>query len=489
LTGTFNNVTRVPQVTSGGNVFGHRVAVIGAVAASIVATLAFATGAFAKAIRLPTLSKEIQEQRAIVAAHRNLSPPAPPCPESGLLQTLPLPVSLSNCGLPETPATTLPYPGPMAYWGGHVQVHPREYIVFWGWGEKGAFPGRTCASERVSEGAISATLACDPDGAGKYMANFVRQLGGTHWAGVTSQYYQSTGSGTQYISNDSNVLAGIWADDANNITGLPKTNGTNPAGPTNTYHDLAAEAQRAVAHFHIRNLIDSNIIIAQPPAYSDPNALSQGYCAFHDYTLTGSPGNYYYAGDQQGIAYTNMPYVNAINSGGQNDCGQYSVNGKPKGRLDAFSIALGHEIEETATDPGAEDILGNATTSHETYYGGWYDTIDANENGDKCAYVGTPINQVLGVPSVPGEPAVLPVPGAIGDIKGNAGETFAVQSTWSNSAGAGAGYCAGVNDLPGSLAGTFGSSHSSIAAGTDASTGKSKRAVRPRRHRRHRRHR
>jgi hypothetical protein len=41
------------------------------------------------------------------------------------------------------------------------------------------------------------------------------------------------------------------------------------------------------------------------------------------------------------------------------------------------------------------------------------------------------------------------VPGAINDIKGNHGQTFAVQSLWSNEAAEGAGYCAGAgDDLP-----------------------------------------
>jgi hypothetical protein len=44
---------------------------------------------------------------------------------------------------------------------------------------------------------------------------------------------------------------------------------------------------------------------------------------------------------------------------------------------------------------------------------------------------------------------VTPIPGALGDIKGNQGTTFAVQSLWSNQAAAGAGYCAGAGtDLP-----------------------------------------
>jgi hypothetical protein len=75
----------------------------------------------------------------------------------------------------------------MSYWGGHVVTHPKVYVVYWGWGEPGAFPGRACSPETFTEGSISATLACDPDGAGKYMADFVAQLGGTAWAGTTTQ--------------------------------------------------------------------------------------------------------------------------------------------------------------------------------------------------------------------------------------------------------------------------------------------------------------
>ncbi len=71
-----------------------------------------------------------------------------------------------------------------------------------------------------------------------------------------------------------------------------------------------------------------------------------------------------------------------------------------------------------------------------TALGGWYDTVDANENGDKCAWVGEPLNAILGLPTLPGQPTVTPIPGAIGDIKGNQGTTFAVQSLWSNESAA-----------------------------------------------------
>ncbi len=287
-------------------------------------------------------------------------------------------------------------------------------------------------------------LKCDPDGAGKYIANWVSQLGGTQWAGVQTQYYQTVKDSAgppynQYITNPTNQLSGIWVDTPTRSRACPRPRRATRPGSSNTYTDLAAEAARAVAHFHITDLSNANIVVAQPANYSDPNAVSTGYCAFHDYTYPNLKGGIY-NGIKSGISYTNLPYLLSINSNGANLCGENAVNSGLSGKLDGFSIALGHEIEETVTDPGAEDIVGSGTST--TNLGGWYDAADANENGDKCAWVG----ESLGAP---GEPTVTPIPGAMNDIKGNRGSTFAVQSLWSNQAAEGAGYCAGAgDDLP-----------------------------------------
>jgi hypothetical protein len=412
-------------------------------ALALVGSVIGSASASANPIRMPTVSDEIARQKAIVAAHQALTPPAPPCPENGML-----PEPFSNCGLPEAPATTLPYPTNMAYWGGHVQVTPKVYIVYFGWGEPGAFPtSDRCKAQTLSEGALTARLKCDPEGAGARMADFVQQMGGTGWAGVSTQFTQ-TGSGGQveHITNPSDVLAGIWADNTNPAD-LSKTSAEGEPGPANTYSDLAAEAARAARHFHVKDLANANFVIAQPQQFSDPNAYSSGYCAFHDYTQPGLEHGIY-NGITAGIAYTNMPYVLKIDSepinGGEpvNDCGENAVNAGPSGKLDGISIVLGHEIEETITDPGAEDIVAGGTST--TNLGGWYDALDANENGDKCAWVGEPLTG-----PVPGGPQVLPIPGAMGDVHGNQGTTFAVQSLWSNEAAAGTGYCAGAGtDLP-----------------------------------------
>jgi serine protease len=397
------------------------VALVSALAAA-ACLLVGAAGASAKAIFMPNVVKEAQHDQA---AGTMITPPAPPCPQYTL--------GVSCTPVPETPALGVPYPGNMAYYGGHVQVTPKEYLVYWGWGQNGAWPaGTTCASQSITEGSFSATLPCDPDGAGKYLADFLQQVGGTGWAGVQTQYYQTDSTGAhQNITNPSEQLAGIWIDDGNANT-LPKTSLNNAAGPTNTLTVLGQEAQAAVAHFGITDLNDANIVIVQPPGLSDPNAISQGYCAFHDYTYPGVESGAY-NGIQQGISFSNIPYQLAVNSNGVNVCGENAVNSGARGKLDGFSIVTGHEMEETVTDPGAEDVVGSSAT----YLGGWYDTVDANENGDKCAWVG--LDPLTGQADSP-----VAIPGQLGDITGNAGATFAVQSLWSNAANDGAGYCAGA---------------------------------------------
>jgi len=356
-----------------------------------------------------------------------INPPAPPCPESGRL-----PGPFSNCGLPEFPAVGEPVMGNMAYWGGHVQVQPKVYLVYWGWGRPNAFR-EPCSRVRLAEGRVHATLKCDPHGVGKLMADFVSQMGGTEWAGVQTQYYETVNGRTVHIANPKNQLGGIWVDDSSHLdtskyvpdnsllAGTPADNGDDGG---RIYRQMAREAAKAVAHFHIKDLANANIVIAQPESYSDPAAASVGYCAFHDYTQPVLE-NGWYNGIKPGISYTNMPYVYSQGSG----CGANLVNSGPSGRTDGVTVALGHEIEETVTDPGAEDILADGTQ-----LGGWYDPFDANENGDKCAYVGE---------FTPGQP------GAAGNIRGNRGRMFAVQSLWSNAAALGAGYCAGAGtDLP-----------------------------------------
>jgi serine protease len=296
-------------------------------------------------------------------------------------------------------AAGVPAPVNMAYFGGHVQVTPRIYLVFWGWGQAGAFDHATAGAPTN-----------DPDGAAAYMTSFIGAMGGTAWAGSQTQYYMTVNGTNVNIQNPSNVLAGVWYDNANaihnDVSGL----------------ELAQEAQRAVAHFGVTDLKNSQIVVAQPQKYNEAGFdQGAGYCAWHDYTQP-----QYYPGVQPGISFTNMPYV--LNQG--TSCGENSVNtGYFAGRLDGFSIVLGHEVEETITDPGAEDVINGVNL------GGWYD-FSAWENGDKCAWVGY----------TEGVAPASTVPGGLNNITGNDGKKYAVQSLWSNDSAGGAGYCAGAND-------------------------------------------
>ena len=387
---------------------------------ALVSAAGTPTGALA--YHQPPLMLTIGQTAAINGFTSVVKPSVQPPPVLACLPVTP-PSPVPGC-VPPAPPAGEPWPGNMAYFGGHVQLNPKIYLVFYGWGDKGAFG--SCAHNP------SDPVPCDPDGAGLRMLDFARQLGGTAWAGQTTQYYETAYDAAghpynTYITNPANQLKGVWFDD------------TSPIDPKMTYTEIAQEAARAVAHFKVTDLLDSQFVIAQPQNFSDPLAQSAGYCAWHDYTEPGIE-NGIYDNVKPFISFTNMPYVLSQGTG----CGEDSVNPGPAGKLDGESIVLGHEIEETVTDPGAEDPGPNGSS-----LGAWYD-VNQYENGDKCAWVGTdPVWQLTGagpepVPGVPGSVGTI-----VGDDNGQPGQSFPVQSLWSNQAAEGLGYCAGAGtDLP-----------------------------------------
>jgi serine protease len=344
--------------------------------------------------------------------HQDDSPLQPPPVYTG-----PIGCVAVTCVWPIAPAGQ-PTVVNMAYFGGKVEVKPEIYLVLYGWGRTGAF-NHTNPDMPTS----------DPDGAGQRMIDFIGALGGTAWAGSQTQYYETVGGKNINITNPPNQLAGVWWDNTssikNNMTGL----------------NVAQEAERALNHFE--NLDPANpvvidrdnaqFVIATPQRYNEKGFNSgAGYCAWHDNTTgfdaNGAP---IYPGTSPNIAFTNMPYV--LNSG--SSCGQNAVNAGAAGTLDGFTMVVGHEIEETVTDPGAEEKLKDGTQT-----GAWFD-FTGYENADKCAWVGLNITGV--------GPNPLPIPGAVANITGSDGKQYAVQSLWSNDAGGGTGYCAGNgNDLP-----------------------------------------
>jgi serine protease len=284
-----------------------------------------------------------------------------------------------------------PMPVNMAYFGGHVQVTPKIYLVYWGWGEPGAFD-HTSAGQPAN----------DPDGVGALMQHFIAAIGGTGWGKISTQYYQSNYNGQfSNIGNPKQELAGVWSDDV-----TPIHDNLSPL-------ELAQEAARGVQHFNITDLANAQVVVATPQKYNDAGFNAGSYCAWHDYTTPVA-----YPGATPNMSFVNMPYI--VNAGG--GCGKDFVNPAPAGDHDGVTIVLGHEIAETFTDPGAQEQAGQVQN------GAWFD-YQSWEIGDKCAWVGDG----------------LAIPGSPFNMTGNDGRTYPVQALWSNQSLNGVGYCSQGN--------------------------------------------
>ena len=230
-------------------------------------------------------------------------------------------------------------------------------MVLWGWGEPGAFdhvtPGHAHLRSRRR---------------GRPHAR-VRQGSGRHRLGRVADPVLPEDQRLQGAHhNPVNQFGGVWYDDSNDIA----ANHNDADGLTGL--ELAQEAQRAAAHFGVTDLKNSQFVIAQPQKYSEKGFETRRRL-LRVARLHAEPVLPRRAG---GLAFTNMPYV--LNQ--TTSCGQNAVNtGYYAGRLDGFTIVVGHEIEETVTDPGAEDVINGVNL------GGWYDQ-SGWENADKCAWVG-----------------------------------------------------------------------------------------------------
>jgi hypothetical protein len=230
---------------------------------------------------------------------------------------------------------------------------------------------------------------------------------------------------------------GVWVDEST----------ASPA--TASGHQLGVEAVNAAAHFGNTTAAanrDAQYVILSPTGTNPDNWLTNGFCAWHDYngdtTLSGGAVTSPY-GD---IAFTNLPYITDAGA----SCGQNFVNSN--GTLDGVSIVEGHEYAETVTDQNPP--------------GGYTDSTGA-ENGDKCAWI---------------------TPGTSGgsfDLTTGSG-TFAVQTTWANDGGGGAGSCQGSHPIvtngggggntvtvtsPGNQTGTVGTAVSLQIHASDSASG------------------
>jgi len=226
----------------------------------------------------------------------------------------------------------------------------------------------------------------DPSGEASLFQSFLSNVGGSSWLNSVTQYCQGVASGTEFCNgagtaagNPSGILQGVWYDSGSSVKNRPRQS------------DIGAEAVRAAQYFG-NTAAGSNdntqYIIALPTGVS-PQGFGTQYCAYHSYSSS-SYGN---------VAYTNLPYITDAGS----SCG---ANFNGLGPDAGITIVGGHELAETISDQFPS--------------GGWLDSGGA-ENGDKCAWISS------------GQ-------GASADVS-IGGNTFAVQSLWSNAFNNGSGGC------------------------------------------------
>ncbi len=217
----------------------------------------------------------------------------------------------------------------------------------------------------------------DPSGEEAILVNFLKSVGGSPWSNVDSQYCEGVASGTYTCggagtpAGNNIVFGGAWFDNAS-------------AAPTNpTEADVAAEAVNAATFFG-NTAAGSNentqYIIATPNGDSTVGFGTQ-FCAFHSFTASSS-GN---------ISYTDLPYI----TDGGTFCG---ANFNGLGPDAGITIVEGQDLTESITDPFPIT--------------GWQDANN-QEIADKCAWITS------------GKAAVA-------NVTFPDGQTFPVQSLWSN---------------------------------------------------------
>lgn len=227
----------------------------------------------------------------------------------------------------------------------------------------------------------------DPSGEAGILESFLGVVGGSSWLNSVTQYCQGVASGTEFCNgagtpagNQAGMLVGYWYDSASAAPSKPRQS------------QLAAEAVRAAQYFG-NTAAGSNNTTQYVIATATGNSASgfgRQYCAWHSYTSS-SYGN---------IAYTNLPYITDAGA----SCG---ANFNGLGPNAGITIVEGHEAAETITDQFPSS--------------GWLDSGGA-ENGDKCAWISS------------GQ-------GASADVNFGGGNTYPVQSLWSNAFNSGSGGC------------------------------------------------
>src|SRR4051794_20682976 len=327
-------------------------------------------------------------------------------------------------------------PKTLSYGGGVDGIgvqsgHSKVYLVFYGtqWGTQTTANGISSFSGDANHAAEAAQNMFKGIGTNneRWSADLTQWCDGPNVpAGATSCPanpafipYQSGG-----------VLSGVWYDNSK----------ASPSAATAA--QLGSEAVSAASPFGnptaASNRYSYYVILS--PHGTNPDNYQGQYCAWHDYN--GDVGVSSPYGD---VAFSNQPYN--IDSGA--GCGVGFVNGSTSGKLDGYTMTLGHEWQEMMSDQNPAGGWTNHTGS----------SYNGQENSDECAWI------------------------AAGSTGGAANITFATgtfaeQASWSNDTnncaithaivgGGGTGNTVTVTN-PGSQTGTVGTAKSLQISASDS---------------------
>src|SRR5215471_10084075 len=206
--------------------------------------------------------------------------------------------------------------GSLIYGNGPVQRQPQLFLDFWGaeWTngtmDAGGFTGATAQT---------------------YIQTFLHGIAGSAWFGSQTQYCDSTTpGGTTCAANLPHVGA-----TSPNISVWNNTATT----PIATDQGIANEADNAAAHFGLQNVINATVIVLTPTGQSYFQSGTDLFCGYHFLTNR--------------TVYAYIPWMPDAPNGGA-ACATNLVNPNDAfghGHFDGYSIVLGHEVAEAATDP------------------------------------------------------------------------------------------------------------------------------------------
>ncbi|RAG86687.1 hypothetical protein DN069_05255 [Streptacidiphilus pinicola] len=277
--------------------------------------------------------------------------------------------------------------------------HSKVYLVFYGtqWGTK------------TTDSHGNAAFTGDPDHAASAAQQMFKGIGtnGEKWSADLTQWCDghNVSAGATSCPSNANfipyqaggVLAGVWYDNS----------AASPSAASG--HQLGVEAVKAAGHFGNTTAAsnrDAYYIVLSPHGTDPDNYenLLTGFCAWHDYNGDSSLSGGAVTSPYGDVAFSNQPYNMDFSFLGQSECGVDFVNSGSAGKLDGYTMTLGHEWHEMMSDQNPAGGWTNHTGS----------TYNGEENSDECAWI------------APGQP------GGAANISFGSYGSYAEQASWSN---------------------------------------------------------